>query len=605
MALHNLAVHLAEAGQSQAALVSVEEAVSIWRGLARDEPGAYLGNLAAALASLAARLGTSGQREAAIAPAREAVDVTRRLAGDNPAVYLPSLATALNNLGAVMDRAGRPWDAIPPLHEAVRQYRKLVSESPDAYLPELARALTGLSNYLARVGQGDLSTAPASEAVAIHRRLASQNPDAYLPGLAHSLRNLAERLAQDGQRDAALTTAQEAANAQRHLAQNDQATQEAGLIAALMNLAARLAENDRSQDALTTAGEALTIIRRLADDNPAVHLPDLAISLTRLASMLADDGQSEAPQAAAREAVTIWRQLARDSPGPYLSGLAIALSTLASLLADSGQPDQALAETDASLGSLPPWAQAELLLARHRWRNDRNDPPGAAEDLLHAAAITGLITDPAEAGRLRRAVRAGIDQARTRGTALEAISDELPDWAAGDLPGSILQLVSQWQAVTSWDQQETLLNGARDQIINPDGCSALRLAEALHPDQPAVAGLARIAADMAERGFAQVLSELRDTRRHADLIRDWLAASSWPESLALLRAHPDLITDQRTLAALPTGAADPVVARHAATAPRGALLYPRLSREGLEGRFLGLMAYLEGKPEGNNSMPEK
>jgi hypothetical protein len=44
---------------------------------------------------------------------------------------------------------------------------------------------------------------------------------------------------------------------------------------------------------------------------------------------------------------------------------------------------------------------------------------------------------------------------------------------------------------------------------------------------------------------------------------------------------------------------------HAASAPRGALLYPRRSREGLEGRFLGLMAYLEGKPEGNNSMPEK
>ena len=44
---------------------------------------------------------------------------------------------------------------------------------------------------------------------------------------------------------------------------------------------------------------------------------------------------------------------------------------------------------------------------------------------------------------------------------------------------------------------------------------------------------------------------------------------------------------------------------HAATAPRGALLYPRLSREGLGGRFLGLMADLDGKPEGDNSMPGK
>ena len=38
-------------------------------------------------------------------------------------------------------------------------------------------------------------------------------------------------------------------------------------------------------------------------------------------------------------------------------------------------------------------------------------------------------------------------------------------------------------------------------------------------------------------------------------------------------------------------------------APRGALLYPRLSREELGGRFLGLMAYLELKGEGNSSMP--
>ena len=38
------------------------------------------------------------------------------------------------------------------------------------------------------------------------------------------------------------------------------------------------------------------------------------------------------------------------------------------------------------------------------------------------------------------------------------------------------------------------------------------------------------------------------------------------------------------------------------TAPRGALLYPRLSREDFEGRFLGLMPYLELKGEGNRSM---
>jgi hypothetical protein len=40
-------------------------------------------------------------------------------------------------------------------------------------------------------------------------------------------------------------------------------------------------------------------------------------------------------------------------------------------------------------------------------------------------------------------------------------------------------------------------------------------------------------------------------------------------------------------------------------APRGALLYPRFSREELGGRFLGLMAYLDPKGEGDKSMPGK
>jgi hypothetical protein len=42
-----------------------------------------------------------------------------------------------------------------------------------------------------------------------------------------------------------------------------------------------------------------------------------------------------------------------------------------------------------------------------------------------------------------------------------------------------------------------------------------------------------------------------------------------------------------------------------AAAPRGAVPYPRHSREELGGRFLGLMAYLDPKGEGDKSMPGK
>ncbi len=40
-------------------------------------------------------------------------------------------------------------------------------------------------------------------------------------------------------------------------------------------------------------------------------------------------------------------------------------------------------------------------------------------------------------------------------------------------------------------------------------------------------------------------------------------------------------------------------------APRGASSYPRHSWEELEGRFLGPMAYLDAKPRGDSSLPEK
>jgi hypothetical protein len=42
---------------------------------------------------------------------------------------------------------------------------------------------------------------------------------------------------------------------------------------------------------------------------------------------------------------------------------------------------------------------------------------------------------------------------------------------------------------------------------------------------------------------------------------------------------------------------------HAGSAPRGALLYPRHNREEFGGTFLGLMANLDPKGEGDNSMP--
>jgi hypothetical protein len=61
-------------------------------------------------------------------------------------------------------------------------------------------------------------------------------------------------------------------------------------------------------------------------------------------------------------------------------------------------------------------------------------------------------------------------------------------------------------------------------------------------------------------------------------------------------------TDEALAAVLRPGNAG---SNTATGAPRGASLYPQLSWEELGGRFLGLMAYLDPKGEGDNSMPLK
>src|SRR5215469_11989627 len=59
---------------------------------------------------------------------------------------------------------------------------------------------------------------------------------------------------------------------------------------------------------------------------------------------------------------------------------------------------------------------------------------------------------------------------------------------------------------------------------------------------------------------------------------------------------------QRIFAASQAGDLKKVRNLQRLTAPRGALSYPRFSREEFEGRFLGLMPYLDLKSEGNHSM---
>ena len=152
MALTNLGNPYADLGRYADALPPTEEAVTLYRDLAADNP-AYLPDLAMALNNLGNRYADLGRHHDALPPTEEAEHLYRDLATDNPA-HRPNLAMALNNLGTRYADLGRHADALPPTEEAVTLYRGLAADNP-AYLPNLATALTNLGTTYRELDRDD------------------------------------------------------------------------------------------------------------------------------------------------------------------------------------------------------------------------------------------------------------------------------------------------------------------------------------------------------------------------------------------------------------------------------------------------------------------
>jgi len=201
---------LSALGRREEALAATQEAVDIYRGLARANPQAFLPYLAASLNNLGNRLSALGRREEALTATQEAVDIYRGLARANPQAFLPYLAGSLNNLGAMLSALGRREEALAATAEAADLYRDLARANPQAFLPDLAMSLNSLGNRLSALGRREEALRATQEAVEIRRQLAQENPQAFLPDLATSLNNLGSDLSALGRREEALAAYEEA-----------------------------------------------------------------------------------------------------------------------------------------------------------------------------------------------------------------------------------------------------------------------------------------------------------------------------------------------------------------------------------------------------------
>ncbi len=121
------------------------------RNLAKQNPAAYLPDLAISLNNLGISLSELGRREEALTPTQEAVNIRRALAKQNPAAYQPDLAMSLNNLGIRLSELGRREEALTPTQEAVNIRRVLAKALPAVFSAPFARSLRLLEYILTKL----------------------------------------------------------------------------------------------------------------------------------------------------------------------------------------------------------------------------------------------------------------------------------------------------------------------------------------------------------------------------------------------------------------------------------------------------------------------
>jgi len=85
-----------------------------------------------------------GRHQEALEATQEAVSLHRALAADNPAAHQAGLAMGLNHLGNELGELGRHQEALAARTESVRIFHELASSSPDLYQAEYRQKLGAL-----------------------------------------------------------------------------------------------------------------------------------------------------------------------------------------------------------------------------------------------------------------------------------------------------------------------------------------------------------------------------------------------------------------------------------------------------------------------------
>ena len=218
----------------------------------------------------------------------EALQMYRELARENPEKYLPNVARSLNNLGILFSDINELKQAQTYYEEALQIHRELAKKTSEKYLPDVARSLNNLGVLFSDINELKQAQGYYEEALQICRELAAQNPEVYLSDVAGSLNNLGILLKNINEFKQAQKYYEEALQIYRELAAKHPRAYLPDVAMTLNNLGVLLRNINNLKQAQPLFGEALQIYRELAAKNPEAYLSDVAGSLNNLGVLLKD-----------------------------------------------------------------------------------------------------------------------------------------------------------------------------------------------------------------------------------------------------------------------------------------------------------------------------
>lgn len=245
------------------------EALDIRSELAKHGTTTSLDDLAQTLTHYSGFLNEMGYVDAD-KKAEDAVKIYRQLAKEHPDEYLRDVAMALNNIAAIHYKTERFEDAEKEFYEALTIRNKLSEDNRCAYMPVVAKTLHNLAETHHKMGKYKAAEEEYNIALKIRRELATNEPDAYRASVAMTLNDIAVLHIDTKEFDKAEFELQESLELRLMLAEKCRNQYLPDVALTRNNMVRCYKEQGRLCEAETAAIESLEMYKEMAQINPDV-----------------------------------------------------------------------------------------------------------------------------------------------------------------------------------------------------------------------------------------------------------------------------------------------------------------------------------------------